>query len=351
MSESQFEEDGITLEFKVSQELAQKTKRLISISSHPIGQDQFFFLKKVTDETGVATFVINPKLTIGNEQITDKTLSSRHATFQVAQGILTLVDNRSLNGVYVDGRKIPAGETIILMAGDRLLLGGVELEVFTGGTDELERLRKNKEHFEKIKKREKSFFNFFKKKAKPVKPVEPPPLPKEAIVKQEIKKVEPPTLPKAVKQKPKTVVKAPKRTERDPVAGAFSRLFALVGDLALAFSLHSFLMGLKEFNFLAGQLIQQVRMFYLPWIKVAFLKTLEQDVAKSYSYLLVFILLQLISVLLFSVTFSQWVMGLKGSRNFLWSRFGGILRTFLGVITFPFVIFDMPCLFGKRTLK
>jgi len=68
-------------------------------------------------------------------------------------------------------------------------------------------------------------------------------------------------------------------------------------------------------------------------------------------FIVIFLIYQLLFVLLWGATPFQRLIGIRSSGNFLVQRIGGIIRTLLGIITFFFLIFDLPALFRRRTLK
>lgn len=78
------------------------------------------------------SFGIAPGLTVGRDPgrgvaVTDDTaLSRQHATFEIAGGAVTLVDNGSSNGTWVNGRKIDKAD---LRAGDEVTMGSSKFRV------------------------------------------------------------------------------------------------------------------------------------------------------------------------------------------------------------------------------
>ena len=67
--------------------------------------------------------------------------------------------------------------------------------------------------------------------------------------------------------------------------------------------------------------------------------------------LYLFMAIRLLTPLIFGVSLGQAVIGIKGLGNFALKRFTGVLRELIGFITAPLIIFDLPALFSKRTLK
>lgn len=86
----------------------------ISLGSHIVGR---------AHPTGHADIAI----------VCEDTYMSRHHlkidAVQTAQGIeYRMSDNRSTNGVYLNGQKLPLGDIVILKQGDRIRIGHTELE-------------------------------------------------------------------------------------------------------------------------------------------------------------------------------------------------------------------------------
>jgi hypothetical protein len=70
------------------------------------------------------------------------------------------------------------------------------------------------------------------------------------------------------------------------------------------------------------------------------------------SYILVFVVLRVISTLVFGVSFGQFIMGARSSGSFIWSRIGGGIRETIGFVLLPLSpILDLPSLFALRTFK
>jgi pSer/pThr/pTyr-binding forkhead associated (FHA) protein len=77
-------------------------------------------------------FTVSDRLTVGRAapcglRLADPKVSRRHATLAIDNGTLTVRDEASLNGTWVNDRRI-AG-TAALRAGDRLRIGGSEFIV------------------------------------------------------------------------------------------------------------------------------------------------------------------------------------------------------------------------------
>jgi hypothetical protein len=80
----------------------------------------------------------------GDIQITDPMLSSSHAEFSFAGGVLTVTDKESSNGVLLNGEKIEAGKSVILQVDDELQVGNSVFKVVFFYKDQSELTQKKK---------------------------------------------------------------------------------------------------------------------------------------------------------------------------------------------------------------
>src|SRR3989339_6712 len=132
------------------------------------------------------------------------------------------------------------------------------------------------------------------------------------------------------------------------VRGPIFRLMAVIGDLACAYTLHSLLSSYEQL----GILNKNIQLWMITQLKVA-----ESSLALldwgAFLVLLYFIYIgfRLYSTLIFGVSFSQWIIGIRGTSNRLWNRIGGMVRVILELPLAPFLFFDLPCWFKKKTIK
>lgn len=67
--------------------------------------------------------------------------------------------------------------------------------------------------------------------------------------------------------------------------------------------------------------------------------------------LVIFAISKLVFTLILGVSLGQGLVKMKSSGNIIWKRIGGVLRTLIGFITFPFIIFDIGAVISRRTFK
>ena len=131
------------------------------------------------------------------------------------------------------------------------------------------------------------------------------------------------------------------------IKGGVLRFIALIFDLSLSFALFSFFSKFEWVNH-----------FYIEIHKA----TLALKIFEQYQFLnhtLPFICLNLSlllflrfwTTLIFGVSFSQFILGLRGGVSPWWNRIGGSIRVLLEFLFLPLFIFEFVCLFRFRTLK
>ncbi len=67
--------------------------------------------------------------------------------------------------------------------------------------------------------------------------------------------------------------------------------------------------------------------------------------------IITYLSMQALFTLLLGVNLGQFLVAINSQGHFLIKRLKGFFRSILEPLTFPFLIFDLPALFGKRTLK
>jgi hypothetical protein len=153
----------------------------------------------------------------------------------------------------------------------------------------------------------------------------------------------------------------------EKAANTLPRFFAIFGDILIAASLHAILVPFDDYkayqdfvpgllNDLLGQDLAVMLDAFLqdqPAIS-ELIKDLMSEGTKAFPFvdiLVDFAALRFVSTLILGVSFSEFFLGLKSIGNPIWARVGGALRVLIGLITGPFVIFDVPALVSRRTFK
>lgn len=117
-----------------------------------------------------------------------------------------------------------------------------------------------------------------------------------------------------------------KQSSFTELAGISSRFFALFIDLSVTYFIQ---------DFFPRSLLEQFQ--WIPFLEK------NKELFHFYS---VFIIIQSISTLLLKVSLGQYIFNFSSK-----SYFKSFLRNLLGIFTLPFLVFDVPLLFGKESFK
>ncbi len=78
-------------------------------------------------------YKLSERLTIGSEQgeliLDDPSIDSKHCTFLVNDDVVSVIDHNSAMGTFVGDERIPSDKMVILVKGDRLKIGDVDVEL------------------------------------------------------------------------------------------------------------------------------------------------------------------------------------------------------------------------------
>lgn len=274
---------------------------------------------------------------IGNIIIADPSVSPRHATFILQQEVVSVIDHGSVAGTTVNGKKIAPGKYIILEESDVVSVGDLEIKL---------------------------------KAATSSVPLEAvPDLPDE---EEEEKEPPKPTVKKAFDAKEHLKKSGTKKKVSFAISTTYAtnalvRVFAVFSDLVLSYSLLVILMPFDEFRnfidfipgFLGSLLDVEWKSLWAGFIEdYGFVAEMIEDAYQFFSstfhfgpLIIVFVLNRLITTLFLGVSFSEFALGVRAGGNGIWARIGGVIRVLIGVLTWPFIIFDIGAVVSRRTLK
>lgn len=290
------------------------------------------------------TYKLSHQLTIGsqvgNVVINDPTVSPRHCTFILKDDVVSILDHGSVSGTFVNGQKISPGKNIILEETDLIKVGDLEVRL----SMRTERIEVKKEEpkpeeiipqertgIRKLPPKKKSFFELFKKK------------------------------------KSKIVNNNDLALNKIQAANTVIRIFAITGDLLAAYAIFIILNPFDEYRIFINDLPAMTgEVLGLDWngfwdaltADYPIIEEVNKEVS-NFSLNLVFLkptfinfaLIRIFSTLLFGVSFTEGLIGIRSSGNVIWKRIGGVLRVLIGFITAPFFIFDLPAIVSRKTLK
>lgn len=292
---------------------------------------------------------------IGNIIVDDPSISPRHATFTLQDEVISVIDHGSVAGTFVNGKKIDAGKKVILEETDIILVGDLEIRIKVGrrtvpkesipelpSEDEVpeennmvEELNQAKEEHEEEKKEE-----------------------------QESQQPTPRSVPRVEKKTKKNLSFTSSRPGH--ATNAVIRVLAVVSDFILSYCVLVIFLPFDEFRqFLAdvpelikdaigmewGELLNMA----IPeeWVREMITDGFEflSSTFQIVPLVIVFVFNRLLFTLLFGVSLSELMLGVRSAGNAVWSRLGGLLRVIIGLVTWPFLIFDLPSVVSRRTFK
>lgn len=325
--------------------------------SEPDLSDKFYYAKvfelELSNMEDSPVYSLTHQISIGSEIgniiIADPSISPRHATFFLQDEVVSLIDHGSVSGTFVNGKKLDAGKKVILEETDVILVGDLEVRIRVGSAAVKEEPIPEVPTAEILALDEET--------------------PVEEVI-QEVKKTE--VVPKAA-ARPKG--KSPQKKKKSvsfnsgpsSATNAVIRVFAVLCDLLLSYAILVIFLPFDEFRMFLDSVPEFIGSFIdFDW--KALLSTMTQDAGFAEDMvndgleflsstfhilplLIVFAVMRLISTLIFGVSLSELFLGVRSDGNPIWSRVGGVLRVIVGFITWPFLIFDSPAIFSKRTFK
>tara|TARA_Y100000768_G_scaffold388926_1_gene388810 strand:- start:35643 stop:38192 length:2550 start_codon:yes stop_codon:yes gene_type:complete len=161
-----------------------------------------------------------------------------------------------------------------------------------------------------------------------------------------------------------------KKARGEPSSSFLTRVFALVNDGLLCLIILEIFYVYKDFatfyeNFYLD-LWAIIQPYYTQFVLPQYQNLLKEipevknivssalelvDIQRALPFIIFVLLLRLLSGLCFSVSLGQIIIGMRATGPFIWKRIVYPIRELLGIVFFPFLIFDLPALFGKRTFK
>ncbi len=323
----------------------------------------------LTNMEGAPSYPLSHQLSIGSEIgniiIADPSVSPRHASILLQEEVISIIDHGSMNGTFVNGTKIPAGKFIILEDTDKIQVGDLEVKLgikttavdntsfAPPGHDNLDEEEEQDEVETEEESEEES---------------------EEEVEEDDLTKTKSKVyMGKGKPAAPLASFKAKKPSRFNftmpsyDATNSLIRVMALTGDLLLSYIIIVIFLPFDDFrNFLNSvpSLIAETLDF--EWVNIWQAATEDAgqvtDVVKEIfvmvnelvpvlQLVLVFFLIRLVTTVIFGVSISELMFGIQANFNKIWARIGGMIRVIIGMITWPFLIFDLPSLASKRTFK
>ena len=338
---------------------------------------------------------------LGDMVLEDCNLSPKHASFSLKEGVVTVMDFGSASGTFIGDHQIEAGKSVILSDGDIVVMGDVQVQLLVqdngidgiefdraAGTPEVEATETEAPVEMEVEETEKPSESQTKTqlKAMPIKiedeepknktrerildgqtnlSIKPKELKEDGTVAKRIQAM------RALKDSGK---KPPKKKTLvagggDRAANTLPRLVGIIFDILCVVIIWQIFSPFDDFRVAASIIPEMFTEFVVPeWNNLVALSgeqaTYDQivgeiaPIAKDLmdqfvisSILGLLLVWRLFTSLLLGSSLGMWMAGIRSYGSFLSKRAGGVIRELIGTVTFPFLIFDLPALFSRRTFK
>lgn len=330
------------------------------------------------------TFELETKLTIGSQVgdiiLEEETISPRHCTFTLNNDVISVLDHNSEEGTFIGKKEVEPGKMYILQDGDDVSIGDVVVEIYVEQIEvepaveeeveqEVEQEVAEEQPVEKVENTATLELNTQILQQKIDESNEELDALDYSHVKIDIDdekniKKQRPTKPKGISYK----------SSEDPneVSSSLTRLIALLLDSLITLIVYTILVPFDEFRLFLQDLPLKIKELVGPIYtseiapvvnlfleeNPAFIE-MGKDIREFWqsdynvfiSALILFAIIRLTTTLLLGVSLGQAMIGIKASGNVILKRILGLIREFIGLLTGPFVIFDIATLFNLRSFK
>lgn len=353
-----------------------------------------YYLEIHHPDDGKQVIRLGPETTIGSASnntivIKEHDLAPRHCVLRLHQDILTLFQVAESGSSKIGRQSLDNGRMYILEKSDKLFLREIkclvklekekveiepepteqeddespsEAEIFDEDTDQdidISELVQKQSFFQRLKSK------FSKKKPEDS---ELEDIDEEEVLDDEAEE-EPADLkdsiyiPKSAvddeEEAPKKKVKKPRYVvNRDDMPAFFARIYGFVAELIIAFAFAANIVPILDLGELYDQLILDIAPLMQSLIDLASPHLGEHVHALSFltshaflSIAISWLGINIISNLIFGVSFGLALLFVQTEGSFVTSRLKGFLRLLLSLVLSPLMIFDTPALIKKRTLK
>ena len=152
------------------------------------------------------------------------------------------------------------------------------------------------------------------------------------------------------------------KLRRASSSSALTRVNGFFNDVLITYITVEICSVFTEFNEIYKSIPDDLLTFVMPTYEqlaseYPFLEDLTVQVngiektREIFDFLIFLLVIKIITSLVLSLSFGQLLAGMKVVGNFLWKRLIAPVRIFLGIVLFPFLIFDLPTIFSKRSFK
>ena len=328
---------------------------------------------ELSNMEGAPSYTLTHQITIGSEigniVVADPSVSPRHATFVLQQEVISLIDHSSMAGTYINGKKINSGKYVILEETDVVACGDLEVrikvrhEAFPEESETDSPPEEMPDYKPAMPAGDLQLDDIQSPQltSKPQK--ETPPPAEKKVMTFKVQSTSNSTASPEAKKKKKFKLKLTSYH----AANSLVRILAIIGDVLFSIVLievmwtfDSFRGFLEYVPSLFFELIgmDQETLWSLVTTDVPEIKPLVDEALVIANQIvpvgplfMTFIIVRLISTFVLGVSISEFMVGMRAVGNGVWNRIGGVLRVLLGIITGPFLIFDLPSVMSRRTFK
>ncbi|MFL5786243.1 MAG: FHA domain-containing protein [Bacteriovoracaceae bacterium] len=302
---------------------------------------------------------------IGNIIIADPSVSPRHATILLQEEVISIIDHGSVSGTFVNGAKIPAGKFIILEDTDKIKIGDleVELEVKANSVDNTGFVPPGHEHLDEEEEVEEVEEEVEEEEVEDEEESDS----EKTVTKSKVYTGKPQSKSAAFVAKKKKASKFSITLPSYDATNSLIRVLAVAADLLLSYIILVIFLPFDDFRLFIDSIPSLIaETLDFEWVNFWHIASEEAgpltDVLKELfsivnelvpvlRLILVFFVVRLVSTIIFGVSISEFMFGVRGNFNRIWARVGGAIRVIIGMITWPLLIFDLPSLASKRTFK
>ena len=351
----------------------------------------------IPDVNGGVTRAIGAKLTIGSEVgeliIEDASMSARHCTFIRNRDVICLIDHSSVDGTFLNKKRLEPGRTFIIDESDKLQIGSfkaqlefleepaeedllvaeIKVDDYIDNTAELSLTVESSEEVEPE-------LEFDSEVAEVVESID--------ISKLDVEEVEldpkllvryyndtnekmthevnmgAPEKPSRKRVRPSLKTRSEKKVVKykPGASGVTFRLLALGFDVIACLTILNIFYVFEDFktHYASGaQLIKAYIIAPLEPLVIDFPEVFEifTNIKQSAyfeqvgSFLILLLLFRIITSIIFSVSFGSFIIGMRAFGHRYLKRILAPIREILGAVTWPFLFFDLPTFVSKRSFK
>lgn len=335
---------------------------------------------------------------VGDLIIPSGEISPRHCTFFCNKGVFSLIDHASKSGTFINKRKIEPNKIYLLDENDKIRIGKQIVEIDFRApkvdpdliekvvTDELP-VEEDEQDDETRELTPDLIKALNEDKTGDLEPEEEGPEEiftdteiiqinenseqQETLVAKKIAGYSTQEVKPQVKKTPnikkqKTIKKVKIKTKKVSSSSALSRVISFINDALIAFIIVEVCSVFSEFRafytVVPEEILEVIKPLVTPHIdqiiksypSLSDLTVQVNGIEKTkeiFQFLTFLFLIKMITSVVFSISLGQFFAGIRVEGNFLWKRLIAPVRIFIGILLFPFLIFDFPTIFSKRSFK